>query len=218
LKRLGLTGRQIFVKRLFDITFSIVGLLLTSWLILIAFILASIETKSNGFFIQTRVGRAGQQFKIFKIKTMRTIKNYNTVVTTSKDPRITRTGKIFRKAKIDELPQLLNILLGHMSFVGPRPDVPGFADQLTNQDDKVILQVRPGITGLATLYYRDEEDILSKVDNPELYNKTVIFPNKIKINRYYIENYSIYLDVKCIFFTIFGGGKSLIPKDLNLLE
>lgn len=123
-----MTYGQMTMKRVFDIIASFIGLILFSWLIVIAFVLASIDTRRNGFFTQMRVGKNGNKFMIIKIRTMRDIKGFNTTVTTGNDPRITRLGSFFRRTKIDELPQLINVLLGHMSFVGPRPDVPEYYD------------------------------------------------------------------------------------------
>ena len=198
---IGLTLTQVFLKRFLDIIGAAVGLLLTGWIILPAFIAATVDTRSNGFFTQARVGRHGRIFRVIKIRTMRNIKGYNTTVTTDQDPRITKIGSFFRRTKIDELPQLFNVLLGRMSFVGPRPDVLGFADRLQG-DDRIILTVRPGITGPATLKYRNEEKLLSRYKNPEQYNKEVIFPDKIRINREYVENYKFYKDIKYILQTI----------------
>lgn len=192
-----------FFKRTFDIVFSIVGLVLTGWIIVIAFILASIDTGCSGFFTQERVGRNGKIFKVIKIRTMRVIPSIDTVVTTRNDPRITTLGRFFRKTKIDELPQLINVLLGQMSFVGPRPDVPGFADTLDKEDRDIILSVRPGITGPATIKYRNEEELLAKVEDPERYNREVIFPDKVRINKEYVLNYSFWKDIGYILLTIF---------------
>lgn len=165
-----------------------------------AIILASIETKSFGLFIQHRVGKNGKLFPLFKIKTMRNSGSKSTV-TTSKDKRITALGRFWRKTKIDELPQLVNVLLGHMSFVGPRPDVKGFADKLTG-DDRIILTVRPGITGPASLKYRNEEELLADKDDPEKYNREVIWVDKVRINKEYIMNYSFVKDLYYIYKTI----------------
>ncbi len=192
-----------FAKRGFDIVMSLIGLLLFWWLILLAYLLAAIDTGSNGFFIQKRVGRHGRLFRIIKIKTMKTVSGIDTSVTTADDVRITRFGRFLRKSKIDELPQLLNILVGNMSFVGPRPDVPGFADRLSGED-RIILSLRPGITGPATLKYRDEEELLAVQEDPERYNKEVIFPDKVAINKEYITSYSFKKDLECIFKTVFG--------------
>ena len=198
-----MTKKDKFLKRTFDITFSFIGLSLTWWLILLAWILATIDTKENGFFIQERVGKDGKLFKLIKIRTMKNIPNVDTTVTTENDPRITKLGKFFRKTKIDELPQLINVLKGDMSFVGPRPDVPGYADKLQGED-KIILSIRPGITGPATLKYRNEEEILASVEDPEKYNDEVIWPDKVKINKEYVKNWSLKKDIYYIFKTIFG--------------
>jgi len=194
---------QVILKRLFDIVFSIAGLLFTSWLIFIAFIASTIDTRANGFFTQVRVGRYGKCFKVIKIRTMRPQAGPGTTITCSDDPRISSLGKILRRLKIDELPQLINIFVGHMSFVGPRPDVPGYADELTGYD-RIVLSVRPGLTGPATLKYRREENMLATTDNPEEYNRNVIFPDKVRINREYILNYHFWEDMKSIFKTIFS--------------
>jgi lipopolysaccharide/colanic/teichoic acid biosynthesis glycosyltransferase len=189
------------IKRSFDIVLSFIGLLLTWPIILIAWILASIETKSNGMFTQIRIGENGKPFKIYKIKTMTSSKG--TTITTANDNRITKYGKIFRKYKIDELPQLWNVLIGDMSFVGPRPDVPGYADKLEG-NDRIILSIKPGITGPASLKYKNEEEILAKVDNPIEYNDKVIWPDKVKINKEYIKNWSLKKDIEYIKKTIKG--------------
>lgn len=201
--RPGLSGRQSGLKRTFDVLLSAVGLLLSCWLILLAFLAASVDTRSNGFFIQARVGRGGRLFRVVKIKTMRPHASLDTTVTRSGDPRITALGRFFRKTKIDELPQLWNVLLGHMSFVGPRPDVPGYADQLTG-DERAVLGVRPGITGPATLKYRDEEEILAAQDDPETYNREVIYPDKVQINLDYIRDWSLAGDIRYIWQTVLG--------------
>jgi len=191
------------IKRLFDIVLSIIGILLTWWIMLLALIVASIETRSFGLFIQRRVGKGGRLFKVFKIKTMRPIDGVDTTITTSNDMRITKSGKFFRDTKIDELPQLFNVLFGTMSFVGPRPDVEGYADKLEGED-RIILSVRPAITGPASLKYKNEEEILAKQDNPKWYNDNVIWPDKVKINREYIKNWSLRDDIRYIIKTVLG--------------
>ena len=198
----GLSVTQAFIKRSFDIFGAIVGLILTSWIIIPAFVAASIDTRSNGFFRQERVGKHGKIFRVIKLRTMRPIKGIDTTVTTLSDQRITLLGRFWRKTKIDELPQLINILLGQMSFVGPRPDVPGFADQLAGED-RIVLSVRPGITGPATLKYKNEEELLAGREDPEKYNAEVIFPDKVRLNKEYIKNYSFIQDLKYIWQTIF---------------
>lgn len=192
-----------FLKRSFDFLFSLIGLLFFFPLISVAWIIATIDTKSNGFFVQQRVGKEGKLFKVVKIKTMRQIKGLNTSVTAKNDARITKSGAIFRRTKIDEFPQLWNVLKGDMSFVGPRPDVPGYADLLQGED-RIILTIRPGITGPATIVFKNEESILAKVDHPENYNRTVIWPEKIRINKDYIKKYSFAGDLYYIYRTIFA--------------
>jgi len=195
---------QRFMKRSFDLLFSIAGLVLLGWLIVICWFLASIDTRKNGIFTQERIGQYGRPFKIMKIRTMRPKAGITTVVTRLDDPRITRLGAVFRRFKLDELPQLLNVLFGQMSIVGPRPDVASFADCLQG-DDRKILSIRPGITGPATLTFRNEEALLSASDDPELFNKTVIFPEKIKLNRQYVEEYRFANDLLYIIATLFPG-------------
>jgi len=211
-----LTPAQAFAKRSFDLLLAISGIILTGWLILLAWLIATVDTRSNGMFTQLRVGKNGHLFRVFKIRTMRPQPNGNTTqadpdewstVTTASDDRITRLGRLWRKTKIDELPQLVNVLLGQMSFVGPRPDVPGFADKLQG-DDRIILAMRPGITGPATLRFRDEENLLASVDDPEKYNREVIFPEKVKLNREYLENWSLWRDIIFIWQTIFTGRRT----------
>jgi lipopolysaccharide/colanic/teichoic acid biosynthesis glycosyltransferase len=203
----GLSLSQRAVKRSLDVLLAAAGLALLGWLIALAYLLASIDTGSNGFFLQDRVGYKGRIFRLIKLKTMRDDAVLRTNVTTARDRRITRLGRFWRKSKIDELPQLLNILAGHMSFVGPRPDVPGYADKLEGED-RMILQVRPGITGPASLKYRNEENLLAGLTDPEKYNDEVIFPDKVRINKEYVANYSLLKDLKYIYKTIKGRSKN----------
>lgn len=194
---------QHFQKRLLDLIFSIAGLVLFGWLILLAAIIAWMDTGLSGFFRQTRIGRNGKAFKVVKIRSMKPVAGYATSVTTDKDPRISRIGRFWRKTKIDELPQLWNVLIGNMSFVGPRPDVPGFADKLEG-DDRIVLSIRPGITGPASLKFKEEERLLATQSDPEIYNRDVIWPEKVRINKTYIQGYSIWKDLKYIWRTIFS--------------
>jgi len=187
------------IKRVFDIFLALILLFLTWPIIIIAWVIAAIETKSNGFFIQKRVGENGKLFNIIKIKTM--LPNKGSTITTANDSRITKSGRFFRKYKIDELPQLINVLKGDMSFVGPRPDVPGYADKLEGED-KIILSIKPGITGPATIKYKNEEELLAKVDDPIKYNNEVIWPDKVKINKEYIKNWSLKKDIEYIIKTL----------------
>jgi lipopolysaccharide/colanic/teichoic acid biosynthesis glycosyltransferase len=152
------------------------------------------------FFIQERIGRYGKVFKVIKFRTM--IVNHNgSSVSVKGESRITQLGAFLRKYKIDELPELLNIIKGDMSFVGPRPDVKGFADKLSG-NDRLILELRPGITGPASLKYADEEEILSKVENPQEYNLNVIYPDKVKLNLEYYYNHNLLIDIKLILKTL----------------
>ncbi len=198
-----LSATDKFQKRVFDVLLSVVGICVTWWIILLAWLVASIETKSNGFFVQERIGKEGKSFLVFKIKTMKRVQGINTSVTTSHDSRITKSGLFFRKTKIDELPQLFNVLFATMSFVGPRPDVAGFADEL-KADNRIILTIRPGITGPASLKYKDEETLLAQQDNPEQYNKDVIWKDKVAINKDYIKHWSLKNDIKYIIKTVLG--------------
>lgn len=194
---------NLILKRTFDVVLALLGLCLFGWLILLAALLATIDTRQNGFFTQQRVGKEGRLFRTIKIRSMRKMPSVTTTVTSACDPRITRLGRFFRRTKIDELPQLINVLLGQMSFVGPRPDVPGFADQLTGSD-RLILAIRPGITGPATLAFRHEEVLLAAQSDPERYNREVIYPEKVRLNRAYIEDYSLRKDLAYIFQTFVG--------------
>lgn len=200
-----MTKRQAALKRIFDLLLAIVGLVMCWWIILICYVAASLDTRQSGFFRQKRVGRDGKIFEIIKIRTMTDDASTGTSVTTAHDPRITWLGARLRRFKLDELPQLYNVLRGDMSFVGPRPDVPGFADQLSG-GDRVVLSVRPGITGPATLRFRNEETLLGNCTDPEKYNKEILFPEKTALNIKYVENYRFVDDIAIIYRTIF-------PKD-----
>lgn len=191
------------LKRLFDFVGALLAILLLFWLIFFCWLVASIDTRSNGFFMQTRIGRYGKHFKVLKIKTMNDCASHTTTITKADDPRITKCGAFFRKTKLDELPQLWNVLVGDMSFVGPRPDVPGYADQLTEDVRAVLLSIRPGITGPASLKYWNEEEVLSFQEDPERYNDDVIYPDKVKINLNYISNWKFSDDIRYILQTFF---------------
>lgn len=202
-KECGLSTAQAFGKRFFDFLGAAFGLAVTFWIILPAWVLATLDTRKNGFFTQERVGRNKMIFQVIKIRTMCEVPGVKTTVTTGIDQRITRLGRFWRRTKIDELPQLINVLKGDMSFVGPRPDVPGYADKLKGKD-RIILSVRPGITGPATLKYRDEEALLAEQNNPEQYNDEVLWPDKVRLNREYVENWSFFGDLRYIWLTIVG--------------
>lgn len=190
-------------KRLFDFLMAIAGLTLVMPVLVLGWIAAAISTRDNGLFVQRRIGRFGKPFLVFKLRSMRSNPAIKTPVTTDHDPRITRVGRFLRKTKMDELPQLINVLLGQMSLVGPRPDVPGFADCLEG-DDRIILELRPGITGPASLAFRNEEELLSGQEDPEQYNRSVIWPQKVALNRQYAERLSFGLDLRLILQTIWG--------------
>tara|TARA_B110000008_G_C16808343_1_gene499683 strand:- start:175 stop:780 length:606 start_codon:yes stop_codon:yes gene_type:complete len=190
-----------FIKNSFDFIFSLIGLIIVSPIILFSWLVSSIETRSNGFYFQKRVGKNGKVFLLVKIKTMIEVKGINTNITKQNDQRITRSGSFFRKTKIDELPQLWNVLITQMSFVGPRPDIPGYADKLTGKE-KIILSIRPGITGPASIKYKSEELTLSRFNDYEKYNDEVIWPDKVKINCDYVNNWSFWKDMYYIYLTI----------------
>jgi len=200
-KQRGLNKRQQFVKRVFDLFFSFFGLIIFILPILTLMILASFSTQKFGLFNQKRVGKNGKLFKIFKIRTMKVHIPKEDFITLKNDDRITPFGKFLRNYKLDELPQLFNVFIGDMSLVGPRPDVPGYADKL-KKEDRIILSIKPGITGPATMKFKNEEDLLSTQNDPKKYNDEVIWPEKIKINKQYIQKWSLFNDIKCIVNTI----------------
>lgn len=178
-------------KRLFDVFFSIVGLFFSSIFLVALYILATLDTRQNGIFSQQRIGQYGKPFTIYKLRTFGL----------SPGKPISRFGTFLRNSKIDELPQLWNVFKGDMSFVGPRPDVAGYYDTL-NGENKLILKLKPGVTSLASIKYANEEEILSKQVDSILYNDTVIFPDKVKMNLQYYYNQSLTLDIKIIMETL----------------
>ena len=191
------------MKILFDKTAAFFGLLLLSPVLLVVTILIRLKMPGGPvIFRQQRVGRHGKLFTIYKFRTM-TTGHQGSSVSVAGEARITPLGAVLRRYKIDELPELWNVLMGDMSLVGPRPDVPGYADKLVG-DDREILLLRPGITGPASLKYRNEEELLATVDNPQEYNDTVIYPDKIRINRYYLHHYSFWKDIQMIICTVTG--------------
>ena len=199
----GLTPHQAVAKRALDVAVAALALILAGWLIMLGAAASAIAHGGSGFFVQRRVGRHGATFPLLKLKTMRDGTDLGTTVTTAADPRITRVGRLLRTTKLDEMPQFVNVLLGHMSLVGPRPDVPGFADRLTG-DDRIVLSVAPGITGPATLAYRHEEELLARQEDPERYNREVIFPDKVRLNRAYVEDYVFWRDLVYLWRTLVG--------------
>ena len=171
-------------------------------MIVLISVLIKITSKGPIFYTQRRVGRFGKLFVILKFRTMYYRHRDNNTITIQGDERITNLGHILRKYKLDELPSLINILKGEMSFVGPRPDVPGYADKLKGDSAK-ILELKPGITSYASIKYANEENILALQKNPIKYNNEIIYPDKVKLNMYYYHNHSIWIDIKIIFATIF---------------
>jgi lipopolysaccharide/colanic/teichoic acid biosynthesis glycosyltransferase len=213
-----MTPAQAALKRGFDFLAALFGLVALSWLILICWVLASIDTRSNGFFRQQRVGRHGRLFRIVKIKTMRTSSRTGGgghsaanpsgtsagTITVRGDDRVTRLGAFLRRFKLDEIPQLWNVLIGKMSMVGPRPDVQGYADQLQGEHRR-LLELRPGITGPASLHFRNEEEMLAAADDPNAYNDEIIWPEKVRINLHYLDHYRFGTDLRLIWTTVFSS-------------
>lgn len=214
------------LKFVFDKVVSLVGLIVLSPLLLIVALLIKWKMPGPILFCQQRVGRYGRIFTVYKFRTM-TVKaeasvasrnSEATSIASQEQSRITPLGEKLRRYKLDELPELWNVLKGDMSFVGPRPDVPGYADQLQGEDREVLL-LRPGITGPASLKYRNEEDILEAVDEAlqkgrsglpigittvQEYNDNVIYPDKVRLNRYYLHHYSFIKDIQMIVCTVLG--------------
>lgn len=205
------------LKYIFDRVVSFVGLLIL-WPLLI-FVVILIKVKMPGgpaFFVQERVGKGGKLFKCHKFRTM-TVKHNGSTVSVAGDSRITPLGAKLRHYKLDELPGLWDVLIGNMSLVGPRPDVPGYADKLVG-DDRDVLKLRPGITGPATLKYRLEDEMIAEYvaekqkegdtrDSQEIaveYNDKVIYPDKVRLNCYYFRHYSFIKDIQMIFCTVLG--------------
>ena len=190
------------IKRSFDFCSSFIGLIILFPLLI--FISLAIKIGSSGpiFFSQKRVGKDGRLFTLVKFRSMSVQQDSSSSSTARGDLRITKIGAFLRKYKLDELPELWNVIMGEMSLVGPRPDVPGYADSLKGAD-RNILKLRPGITGSASLKYANEEELLAAQEDPQKYNDEVIFPDKVKVNLEYYENQSFWLDIKIIFATIF---------------
>lgn len=178
------------IKRLFDFSLAVLGIVLLSGVLLAGYVVASLDTQSNGLFIQKRIGQFGYPFQIFKLKTVH-----------PKTNEISSVGVFLRKSKMDELPQLLNIIIGDMSFVGPRPDVPGYYDVLQGEA-RQLLELKPGLTSTASLKYANEDKLLAQQANPLRYNDMVIFPDKVKINLDYYYQNNLVIDIQIIIKTI----------------
>ncbi len=187
------------IKRAFDVLLAIFLIPLAIVPLVLFLVLATIDTKQIGLFSQKRVGKNAKLFKIYKIRTLKKGKH----ILGHLDDYASKHGKFLRAYKLDELPQLFNVLIGDMSFVGPRPDIEGFADALEGEDI-MILEIKPGVTGPATIKYKNEEDLLALQDDPENYNRTIIWKDKVEINKMYIKDWSFYLDLKYILQSIFS--------------
>ena len=191
------------MKWIFDRLVSFVGLLFLWPILIIVAIMIKIKMPGGPvIFKQKRVGQYGRLFTMYKFRSM-TVSHSGSSVSIAGESRITPLGAKLRKYKLDELPELWNVLIGDMSFVGPRPDVPGYADKLKGKD-RDILKLKPGITGPASLKYRNEEELLANVDDPQKYNDEIIYPDKIRINLYYLEHYSFIKDIQMIICTVLG--------------
>lgn len=192
-----------WVKWVFDRVMALVGLVVLSPLLAVVALLIAIKMPGGPvLFRQKRVGQYGELFTMVKFRSM-TVAHSGSSISVAGEARITPLGAKLRKYKLDELPELWNVLIGDMSFVGPRPDVPGYADKLVGED-REILQLKPGITGPASLKYRNEEEILASVEDPIRYNDEVIFPDKVRINREYMEGWTFWGDIRIIFETVLG--------------
>lgn len=204
------------LKWIFDRLVSLLGMICLCWLYLIVAVLIKVKMPGPVFFCQKRVGKNGKLFTCHKFRTMVVVHNGSSV-SVAGDSRITPFGAKLRHYKIDELPELWDVLIGNMSFVGPRPDVPGYADKLVG-DDRDVLKLRPGITGPATLKYRLEDEMISEYvssrqaagdarPSQEIaveYNDTVIYPDKVRLNCYYYRHYSFLKDIEMIIATVLG--------------
>lgn len=188
-----------FGKRTVDLTMSCVGIILVAPLVIFCICLSAYTHGGNGIFVQKRVGKGGKIFKIIKIQTM--FPGDKSTITVLGKSRISGLGRVLRRLKIDELPQLFNVIKGEMSLVGPRPDVPAMYEDLDYSDD-ILFSVRPGITGPAQLKFRNEEELLAQFDNPEKYAVEELWPMKLEINRLYAQEFSFCLDLELLIKTV----------------
>jgi sugar transferase len=189
------------LKRIFDITLSLFGLIILLPFMLIIAILIKIDSKGSIFFKQIRVTKGGREFKILKYRTMRVGSDKYSQITVGKDKRITEIGSFLRKYKLDEIPQLINVLVGDMSLVGPRPEVPKYVNLYT-EEQKEILKVRAGITDYASIEFSNENDLLASEENPEKAYIEKVMPKKIELNKKYLSEISVLTDIKIILLTI----------------
>jgi len=189
------------MKRIFDIVASLLGLIVLSPVLLLIAVLIKIRMPGPVLFRQERSGRYGKTFTIYKFRSM-TLDHGGGTISVKGEKRITPLGEKLRKYKLDELPELWNILKGEMSFVGPRPDMPEYTDRLVGEDRK-ILELRPGLTGPATLVYANEEELLASVEDPVKYNDEVLWPEKVRLNLDYYRKRSFFGDILIILRTLF---------------
>ncbi len=196
------TNLNITIKNIFDFIFGLIGLIILSPIILIISIIVKMTSDGPVFFLQKRVGLNGKPFSIFKFRTMvDNAENEGLKITTDSDERITKVGSFLRKFKLDELPQIFNILNGDMSFVGPRPEVPKYVSLYTLEQRRV-LTVKPGVTDLASIIFKNENELLGQSEDPERTYIEKIMPEKLRINLEYVENISLFNDIRLIFKTI----------------
>ena len=192
-----------FIKSLFDRGASLFGLIFLFPVLIIISILIRIKMPGGPvIFKQKRVGQYGRLFTMYKFRSM-TVAHSGSSISVKGESRITPLGAVLRKYKLDELPELWNVLIGDMSFVGPRPDVPGYADRLEGEHRRILL-LKPGITGPASLKYRNEEELLAEQKEPQKYNDEVLFPDKVRINIEYLDSWSFWNDIKIIIYTVLG--------------
>ncbi|MBV3639771.1 sugar transferase [Bacteroides cellulosilyticus] len=192
-----------FFKFLFDRSISFFGIVLLFPILIVISILIRVKMPSGSIiFKQKRIGQHGKLFTMYKFRSM-TVNHSGSSISVKGESRITPLGAKLRKYKLDELPELWNVLIGDMSFVGPRPDVPGYADKLEGEDRRILL-LKPGITGPASLKYRNEEELLAQQEDPQKYNDEVLFPNKVRINIEYLDHWSFWNDIKIIIYTLLG--------------
>lgn len=194
-----LSKREQISKRFFDVIVALILLPFIIFPLILLLIIATIDTGRNGLFVQERVGRHGNLFRLYKV---RTLKGFDHKDIKEIKANETVIGKWLRASKLDELPQLFNVLEGTMSWVGPRPDIKGYADKLDGED-RMILTVRPGVTGPATIKYKNEEALLLAQENANEYNDLVIWPDKVKINKNYVQNWSLQRDIRYLFSSFF---------------
>jgi|GEM_PF-1979802 len=200
-------------KRIIDVSLAVVATLILLPIGAIISIFVLFASGNPIFFSQHRLGLNGSVFRLYKFRTMYTKQSHTSTITVSGDERITRIGQFLRASKLDELPQLIHVIRGQMSFVGPRPDIPRYKD-LIPEHFKEVLTLRPGITGPATIAFRYEEDLLAQTDDPVAYNDSVVFPVKLRINMEYAQNMGLLIDIKCLLATAFPAIASALGFDV----